>query len=72
MRSGKEVEVMLSFDLDLSLDTEIVGVHFYINLTRYTFFKWTVTVWLYELSHCIYGLGKSCIATMATNREDLV
>lgn len=36
MLFGKVAEVMLCFDLNLSLNTEMVGVLFYINLTWYT------------------------------------
>lgn len=35
-------------------------------------FKWMVIVCVHELSYCVCVLGKSCLVTMATNREDLV
>lgn len=63
------MEVILCFDLDSSLITETAAELFYINLTQYTLFKWTVIVWLHELSECIYSQGKSCLVTTATNTD---
>ena len=69
--AGKGVGGIVCFDLDSSLIAATAGLLFNINLAWYTL-KWTVMVWLHELSRCVHGWGKSCLVTMATNREDLV